>query len=90
MYARLENEDLVIAPYYLVINNNKVWNASEADHIAQGWYPVLYTEPPVTEEGYHAECSWEQEANTIMQTWTIVEDEPSIEDIMGILMGDIE
>lgn len=83
MYAKLENQQLIKAPDYLIIGNNKVWNASEADHISKGWYPVVYTDEPTVEEGYYAEYSWEQDGETIVQTWEIKElpDEVSAEEI---------
>ena len=89
MYAKLENENLILAPKYLTINNAHVWNAPASEYLAQGWYPLVYTDAPETEEGYRAEYHWEQDDNAIVQVWVIVEDEPSADEIMDILMGDI-
>lgn len=90
MYAKLENGKLIKAPYYLTINNQKVWNASANDYLSQGWYPVIHTEAPTTEEGYHAESSWAQEGDEIVQTWTVVENEVTADDILDILTGGAE
>ena len=89
MYAKFENEILVFAPNSLIVGDTKVWNAPASEYLAQGWYPVIYTDAPETEEGYHAESHWEQDDNSIVQVWEVVEDEPSAEEIMDILMGDI-
>ena len=89
-YARLENGILTYAPKSLIINDAKVWNASEAEYIAQGWYPVIYTDAPVTEEGYHAESSWAQEGDEIVQTWEVVENEITAEELLDILTGGAE
>jgi hypothetical protein len=88
MYAKLENEKLTYAPKSLIINDTKVWNASEADHIAQGWYPVIHTDAPVAEEGYYAESHYEQEDDQIVQKWEIKVAEPSAEELLAIITGE--
>ena len=88
MYAKFENEVLVLAPKYLIIGETHVWNAPVSEYISQGWYPMVYTDAPVTEEGYHAEYHWEQNGDEIVQVWIVVEDEPSADEIMEILMGE--
>lgn len=88
MYAKLENGILKYAPKNLIINGAKVWNASEADHIAQGWYPIVKTEAPTTEEDYYAEAYYEQEGNQIVQKWEIKVAEPTAEELLGIITGE--
>ena len=88
MYAKLENNFLKWAPKSLIINDAKVWNASEAEYIAQGWFPVIRTDAPVTEEGYYAESHYEQEVNQIVQKWEIKVAEPSAEELLAIITGD--
>jgi len=90
MYAKLENEKLTYAPKHLIINDQKVWNASESAYIAQGWFPVIRTEVPETEEGYYAESHYEQEGNQIVQKWEIKVAEPTAEELLGIITGESE
>lgn len=87
MYARLDNDSLIFAPSHLIVGNQNVWNAPAEEYILQGWFPVIYTEAPITEEGYRAEMLWTQNGNEITQTWIVVEEEPSAEEILDILTG---
>lgn len=81
MYAKIENNRLVKAPNYLVINNQKVWNASESNYIEQGYYPVIYTDAPETDDKHYAEESWTLENDQIIQIWSVIEiPTPSDED----------
>ena len=89
-YARLTEGILTYAPKSLIISGAKVWNASESEYIAQGWYPVIRTEAPVTEEGYYAESYWEQEGNQIVQKWEIKVAEPTAEELLAIITGETE
>lgn len=87
-YAKLENDILTYAPKHLIINDAKVWNASEAEYIAQGWFPIIRTDAPETEEGYYAEPHYEQEGDQIVQRWEIKVAEPSAEELLAIITGD--
>lgn len=95
MYAKLIDSELTTAPKYLTVNELHVWNASASEYIAQGWYPVIYTEAPETDEHHYAESSWEQESDCIRQTWTVVEipkpqddDELDEAQAMAVLLGE--
>ena len=87
MYARLDNDSLIFAPSCLIIGDQNVWNAPAEEYISRGWFPVIYMEAPIPEEGFRAELSWTQNGNEIVQTWIIVEEEPSAEEILDILTG---
>lgn len=87
-YAKLENSILTYAPKFLVISGVKVWNASESDYIEQGWYPVIRTDAPVTEDGYYAEAYYEQEGDQIVQKWEIKVAEPTAEELLAIITGE--
>lgn len=89
-YAKLENDILTYAPKSLIINDAKVWNASEAEYIAQGWFPIIRTDAPETEEGYYAEPYWEQLGDQIVQKWEIKVAEPTAEELLAIITGDAE
>lgn len=90
MYARLTEGILTYAPKSLIINDAKVWNASEAEYIAQGWFPVIRTDAPETEDGYYAEPYWEQNGDQIVQKWEIKVAEPTAEELLAIITGDAE
>lgn len=95
MLAKLVDGKLVKAPVSIQIDDYNVWNASEEQYIAQGWYPVIYTDAPDTDVRHYAEYSWSQESDCIRQTWTVYEiPEPSDDDeiddmqVMAVLMGE--
>ena len=73
MYGKLENDKLVKAPVFLVVNEQKVWNAPSEVYRSQGWYPVVYTNAPEVDDWYYAEPSWEVEEERIVQVWTVIE-----------------
>ena len=73
MYAKLIEGALRIAPKKLIIGDTQVWNAPREAYIAQGWLPVVFTEAPEAPSGYYYESGWEEKAETIEQTWTLVE-----------------
>lgn len=71
MYGKLINGNLRIAPKMLVIGDTHVWNATAEQYAAQGWLPVVYTEPPEA-EGYYAESGWAEEDGRIVQEWVLI------------------
>lgn len=92
MYAKLNNGTLIRAPKYLTIGDTNVWNASPADYLAQGWLPVVYTDPPEM-DGYYAESGWAVEDGHIVQEWVLIpipkdEDIDDAEALNIILGGD--
>lgn len=87
MYAKLIDGNLRIAPKKLIINDSQVWNASAEDYLAQGWLKVIFTDSPEAPAGYYYESGWEEENDTIVQTWTLMEDVPSAEELLNIIMG---
>lgn len=80
MYGYLENEELHRAPNPMVIGENRVWNPTGEMYEAAGYKKVIFTDPPETEEGYHAESGWEEQADKIVQVWTVVKDPDDIDD----------
>ena len=90
MYARLVNNDLRQAPNYFVINNMKVWNASEEEYNERGWYLVVLTDEPTTDESHYAKPYWEMINNEIVQQWEIKEVEPTAEELLEIILGGAE
>lgn len=91
MYGKLIDGNLKIAPKKLIINDTQVWNASASDYLAQGWLPVIFTDAPEPPEGYYYESGWEEDNNTITQTWTLTElPDPDADEILNIILGGAE
>lgn len=89
MYGYLENEELHRAPNPMVIGENRVWNPTNEQYEAAGYKKVIFTDPPETEEGYHAESGWEEQGDRIVQVWTVVKDPDDIDEAeaFGIIFG---
>lgn len=79
MYGYLENEELRRAPNPMVIGENRVWNPTGEMYEAAGYKKVIFTDPPETEPGYHAEDWWKETAKQIRQQWEIVPDPDDVD-----------
>lgn len=74
MYGKLENNKLIGAPRKLPGEGVNVYNPPAEMYLAQGWKPVVFTdEPGDAPTGYYYESGWEEQAEAIVQTWTLVE-----------------
>ena len=73
MYAILIDGRLIRAPRMLDVADTHVYNPNDAQLRAAGYKPVVNTDPPTVPEGYYAEPDWEEQANAIVQTWTLQE-----------------
>lgn len=90
MYARLEGGRLIRAPKMLDVEKDHVYNPTPAQLTAAGYKPVTYTDPPEAPEGWYAEAGWAEQADAIIQTWTLRElpqEEPTAEKLLEILLG---
>lgn len=88
MYGKLENGKMIFAPNFLIIDNMKVWNANAEEHIKQGWFPLIFTEEPTTDEHHYTVQTWEQNGNEIIQVWHIEEIEVTADELLNIIMGE--
>ena len=70
-YAKLIDGNLVYAPRKLTVGDYTVYNPTPDMLIAEGYKPVVYTEPPQTEPGYVAVPSWTENVLEIVQVWTV-------------------
>ena len=70
-YAKLINSILIIAPNPIIIDDRQIGNPPAEVYTAEGYKPVVYTNPPVVAEGYVAVPGWEETAGEIVQTWTV-------------------
>ena len=81
MYAKLlESGQLQIAPRKLPGDGVTVWNPPDAMYRAAGWKPVEFTEAPEAPEGYYYESGWEEQTDSIVQTWTLVQEPDDIDE----------
>ena len=79
MYGYLENEELHRAPNPLDVEDTRVWNPTNEQYETAGYKKVVFTDPPETEPGYHAESGWEEQEDKIVQVWAIVQDPDDID-----------
>ena len=93
MYAQLIDGVLRYAPKKVVVGDTLIFNPTGETLETLGYYPVEYTDmPDDAPEGYHYEGGWHQGQTSIIQVWTLVEDDDEItdEEAFAILMGEEE
>lgn len=78
-YAKLIDGDLILAPNPILHDGKYIGNPPGEVYLAEGYLPVIYTDPTQTEPGYVAVYGWYDEGDAIRQVWTIVP-EPITED----------
>ena len=72
MYGKLIDGDLYGAPTKLPGNGTIVYNPPAEMYLEQGWLPVVFNDPPDDPpSGYYYENGWEEQADAIVQTWTL-------------------
>lgn len=71
-YAKLIEGELIFAPNPIKVGDNYLGNPPGSVYEAEGYLPVIYTDPPETEPGYVAVFGWYDEGDAIRQVWTIV------------------
>lgn len=92
MYGKLVDGNLTIAPRKLNGDGVVVYNPTEAMYREQGWKPVEFTDAPEAPGGYTYESGWEETAESIVQTWTLVPlpDEVDDAEAFDIIFGGAE
>lgn len=92
MYAKLIEGALNIAPKKLPGDGVIVYNPPESMYRAQGWKPVTFTDAPEAPAGYYYESGWEEQADAIVQTWTLapLPDDVDESEAFGIIFGGVE
>jgi len=89
-YAKLIDGVIQFAPRKIKHDNSTTYNPPVEMLIERGYKPLIETEPPVAPEGYHYELSYLDEGEQIVYVWTLAEDEPTPDEILNILTGDME
>lgn len=92
MYAKLIDGAIKIAPKKLPGDGIIVYNPPAEMYAAAGYKPVTFTDAPDAPEGYYYESGWEEQAEAIVQTWTLAELPDEIDDAeaYNIIFGGAE
>lgn len=92
MYAKLIDGNLKIAPKKLPGDGTIVYNPPAEMYTNQGWKPVQLTDAPEAPSGCCYESGWEEQADAIVQTWTLVPMPDDIDDAeaFDIIFGGAE
>ena len=72
-YAKLIGGYPSFAPRKLHVGETWVYNPTDAHLLADGYLPVIETEPPEVEDGYYAVPHWTEQDGEIVQSWTVEE-----------------
>lgn len=81
-YAKLKNGYPVFAPNPILVYDLWYGNPPGEVYLAEGYLPVIYTDPPETEPGYIAVSGWYDEGDAIRQVWTIIQEPITEEDAL--------
>lgn len=92
MYGKFIDGDFIPAPRKLNGDGVVVYNPPAEMYRAQGWKPVEFTDAPEAPEGFYDESGWEETAESIVQTWTLVPLPDDIDDAeaYNIIFGGAE
>lgn len=72
-YAKLINNYPSYAPRKMRVGESIVYNPTPEMLEADGYMPVIETEPPEVDEQHYAVPHWAVENNQIVQSWTVEE-----------------
>lgn len=72
MYAKMIDSQLIPLRQPLSIAGRDTYTNDPAIILAQGWKPVVFTDPP-EQEGHYATSEWAETDNAITQVWTMHE-----------------
>lgn len=71
MYAKLENNKLISAPYYLILNNKTILNPQKDDYLYAGYKEVQYSTKPEPEEGCEIITSYSEYDDKIVVNYSL-------------------
>lgn len=86
-YAKLINNYPSYAPRRLRIGSAWVYNPTNTQLLAEGYLPVVETEPPETDAQHYAEPHWTEQNGQIVQSWTVEVAEPTADELLDIITG---
>lgn len=70
-YGKLIDNQLALAPNPIIIGDRQIGNPPGEVYISEGYKPVIYNDPPEVGPGYFAVPGWEEQAEEIVQVWTV-------------------
>ncbi len=70
-YAKIENDNLKIAPRRLKTDEWIIYNPTAKQYKDAGYLPLIETTPPETEPGFYPVPYYVEENTSIMQKWKI-------------------
>ena len=74
IYAKLINSTINLAPNPILVGGNWIGNPPGEVYEAEGYKPVVYTDPPTEPvEGYQWVETWSETDTEIVQGWVLVE-----------------
>lgn len=94
-YAKLINNYPSYAPRRMKIGSAWVYNPTDAQLLAEGYLPVVETDPPEAPDGYYYSLGWEEQDGQIVRVWVLEEmppepDELTPDEALDIILGGAE
>ena len=73
-YGKLIDGNINWAKNPIVYKGFRIANPPASIYLELGYKPVRFTDPPEVEPGYYAVYSWREDAEEIVQVWTIIQE----------------
>ena len=67
-YGKLIDNELILAPYQIILNNMKISNPNEFELLEAGYKPIVYKDKP-EEEGKEFYPFFYEDEDNIIQEW---------------------
>ena len=79
MLGKIIDGKLTYPPHRIVLDGMQIFNPTEEQLISAGYKTITETDMPEepAPEGQHYEAMYADMGDTILQSWTLVEDQPS-------------
>lgn len=79
MLGKIIDGKLTYPPHRIVLDGMQIFNPTEEQLISAGYKTITETDMPEepAPEGQHYEAMYTDMGDTILQSWTLVEDQPS-------------
>lgn len=79
MLGKIIDGKLTYPPHMIVLDGMQIFNPTEEQLISAGYKTITETDMPEepAPEGQHYEAMYTDMGDTILQSWTLVEDQPS-------------
>ena len=88
-YAKLIDGDIHFPPKKMKRGDSITYNPPVEMILEEGYKPILEVPCPETPEGYRYEPVYEDLGDYITYEWVLIENEPTAEELLDILLGEI-